>query len=71
MASQVNEIAEIQGVIYAIKGMLSEATPEQQQAFAASKQIIAEMLDKYNDMGRVALMLASLELEVKGGLPCV
>ncbi|MGJ3447232.1 hypothetical protein [Enterobacter sp. PTB] len=71
MASQVNEIAEIQGVIYAIKGMLSEATPEQQQAFAASKQIIAEMLDKYNDMGRVALMLASLELEIKGDLPCV
>lgn len=71
MASQVNEIAEIQGVIYAIKGMLSEATPEKQQAFAASKQVIAEVLDKYNDIGKAALMLAYLELLVKEGLPCV
>jgi hypothetical protein len=71
MASHANEIAEIKTVIYALKGVLSEATPEQQQAFAASKQIIAEMLDKYNDMGRVALMLASLELQIEGGLPCV
>lgn len=71
MASHANEIAEIQTVIYALKGMLSEATPEQQQAFAASRQVIAEMLDTYNDMGRVALILASLELQLKGDLPCV
>ncbi|WP_163304446.1 hypothetical protein [Enterobacter ludwigii] len=65
MAKYSFEIAEIQNAIFAIKGMASEATPEQQQALAASRQVIAEMLEKYNDMGKVALTLAYLELQIK------
>ena len=67
MAKYSCEIAEIQNVIFAIKGMTTEGTPEQQQALAASRQVIAEMLEKYNDMGKVALTLAFLELQIEEG----
>ena len=65
MGRVISEREQLQDVLYAIKGMISEANPEQQQAVAASRQLIAEMLDKYNDMGKLALQMACLELQIK------
>jgi hypothetical protein len=61
----MDEKAEIAAALYAIKGMASEATPEQQQALAAARQIFADTLDTYGDIGKVALQIAALELQLK------
>lgn len=46
---------------------MSEATPEQQQSYAACRQIIAEMIDKYGDYALVALQVATIEQHIKEG----
>lgn len=58
---------EIELALFAVKGMMAEAKPEEQQAMAECRQIIADMLDKYNDMGKVALQIAWFETMLKEG----
>ncbi len=67
MASYRNEKKEIELALLAMKGLLTEATPEEQQAMAECRQIITEMLEKYNDIAVVALQMAWLEREIKEG----
>jgi len=50
-----------------MKGMLADASPADQQAVAECRQLIADMLEKYNDMGKAALTIAWFELMHKEG----
>lgn len=59
------EKQELQTILYAVKGALAEASPDEQQAVAECRQLIAEMLDKYNDIAVVSLQMAWLELTIK------
>ena len=53
--------------ILALKGIVAEGKPEEQQAVAECRQAITELLEKYNDMGKVALTLAFFEMQLKEG----
>ncbi|WP_048796416.1 MULTISPECIES: hypothetical protein [Serratia] len=67
MASYTNEKQEIELGLLAMKGMLADASPEDQQIVAECRQLIADMLAKYNDMGKAALTIAWFELMHKEG----
>ncbi|HBC7419281.1 TPA: hypothetical protein KEY88_001956 [Serratia marcescens] len=67
MASYTNEKQEIELGLLAMKGMLADASAADQQAVAECRQIIAEMLAKYNDMGKAALTITWFELMHKEG----
>lgn len=55
----------IELAILTFKGIVAEGKPEEQQAVAECRQAITELLDKYNDMGKVALTLAFFEMQLK------
>lgn len=67
MANLLDEKKMYEMTLLAIKGAMSEATPEQQQSYAACRQIIAEMIDKYGDYALVALQVATIEQHIKEG----
>lgn len=67
MANVQDEKKTYEMTLLAIKGAMSEATPEEQQSYAACRQIIAEMIDKYGDFALVALQVVTIEQLIKEG----
>ncbi|KNC93796.1 hypothetical protein [Trabulsiella odontotermitis] len=67
MANLLDEKKMYEMTLLAIKGAMSEATPEQQQSYAACRQLIAEMIDKYGDYALVALQVVTIEQHIKEG----
>jgi len=53
------------GMLLMLKGMLSEATPEEQAQVAAAAEELRAVVDKHGDLGRVALSLVSLEMSIE------
>lgn len=49
-----------------IKGAISELTAEEQAKISEAKQELNALLQKYDDMGKLAMALAAYELELYG-----